>query len=274
MVLGLTAAAVALGFCSESRLVVLVRRELASFFFTPVAYLVLIGFTMITWVGFLVWFLNFPGGKPHPEPIVSGVFLQWPGVFLMLFGIPALTMRLVSEEKRTGTLEGLMTTPTEETTLVLAKFIAVFILFMAMWLPFALFIVAFRIMAGADFDYLPLLSFTVSLAVTGAGFLAAGLFFSSLTENQMVGGILTFVFIMAMTFIFIVGLEIQGRGLPFLTWIKPEDIKKFFVHISYIDIWLSSLSGKLFLPPLLFFGSMAVWFLFLTAKVLEARKWM
>ncbi len=273
MVLGLVAMALSVGLCSENRLVVLIRRELASFFFTPVAYFVLIGFTLVTWVAFFIWFLVLPARVPVPEPVVGGFILQWPGVFLMLFGVPALTMRLLSEEKRTGTLEVLMTTPTEESTVVLSKFVAVLLLFLIMWVPFGLFVVAFRIMGGVPFDYLPLLSFAVALTVTGAGFAAAGLFFSSLTSNQIVSGILTFVFMMGMTFIFMVERIVQGKSLPFLDWVNPDVIKGVINHISYIDIWLNSFNGKLALPPLLFFASMTAWFLFLTVKVLEARKW-
>jgi ABC-2 type transport system permease protein len=111
------------------------------------------------------------------------------------------------------------------------------------------------------------------LAVTGAGFIAAGLFFSSLTQNQIVGGILTFVFIMVMTFVFMVGQIVKQRAVPLPQWLSPDVVKGVIGHVSYIDIWINSLSGKLTVAPLLFFGSMAVWFLFLTVKVLEARKW-
>jgi ABC-type transport system involved in multi-copper enzyme maturation permease subunit len=273
MLVGVVAMAVAAGLCSENRLVILVRRELAALFLSPVAYFVLIGFALMSWIGFMLWFWSIPLKEPQPEPIVSGAVLQWPGVLMMLFGVPVLTMRLLSEEKRTGTLEVLMTTPTDEPAVVLSKFIAGLVLFLTMWLPFGLFIMAFRIMGGAPFDYLPLLSFGVALLITGAGFTAAGLFFSSVTPNQIVSAVLTFVFMMAMTFIFLIPMMQSRRILPLPEWIKPDVLKGFIGHISYIDLWINSFNGKLTIAPLLFFVSMTVWFLFLSVKVLEARKW-
>jgi ABC-2 type transport system permease protein len=271
MLIGLAAVAVSAGFCSDNRLAVLVRRELASFFYTPVAYLVLVGFTMITWIAFLIWFLALPSRSP--EPVIGSFLLQWPGVLMMLFGIPVLTMRLVSEEKRSGTLEVLMTSPTDEPVVVLSKFLACLLIFLLMWVPFGLFILAFRIMGGAPFDYLPLLSFAVGLTVCGAGFVAAGLFFSSLARDQIVGAVLTFVFMMALTFVFLVPIILEQNSEHLPQWVKLDLIRAIVSHVSYIEVWMNGFKGKLMIAPLLFFSSMTVWFLFLTVKVLEARKW-
>ncbi len=274
MVVGLGAVGVSLSLCSESRFMVLFRRELAAFFFTPVAYLVLIGFTMVVWIAYFLWLWSLPSAPDQiPEPVVSGAFLQWPGLLMIMFGVPVLTMRLLSEEKRSGTFEVLMTSPTDEPVVVLSKFVACLLLYLLMWLPFGLFVLAFRIMGGAPFDYLPLLSFGVALIVTGAGFVAAGLFFSSLVRDQIVSAVLTFVFMMAMTFIFLIPVYLGRRDVHLPDYIKLDTIKAIVSHVSYVEVWINSFSGKLQLPPLLFFGSMTVWFLFLTVKVLEARKW-
>jgi ABC-type transport system involved in multi-copper enzyme maturation permease subunit len=273
MLVGVTAMAVAVLLVSENRVVIMIRRELASLFLSPVAYFVLIGFALMTWIGFMLWFWAMPLREPQPEPIVNGIVLQWPGVLMMLFGVPVLTMGLLSEEKRTGTLEVLMTTPTDEPAVVLSKFVAGLLLFLTMWTPFGLFVLAFRIMGGAPFDYLPLLSFGVALTVSGAAFTAAGLFFSSITPNQIVSAVLTFVFMMAMTFIFLIPMMQGRRILPLPEWIKPDILKGFIGHISYIDLWITSFNGKLSVAPLLFFVSMTAWFLFASVKVLEARKW-
>jgi len=276
IVLGLTCLGVAALLCSESRLVVLTRRELIGFFYSPVAYFVLIGFTIVIWVGFWLWVPNVTPPRatgPLDEPVVGGFLLQWPGVLLMLFGVPALTMRLLSEEKRSGTLEVLMTTPTDETTVVLSKFLAGYLLFMLMWLPFGLFTVAFRIMGDAPFDYLPLLGFGVALLVTGAAFTAMGLFFSSVTNSQIVSAILTFAIMMLMTFIWIIKVELMRRSGAGSTDNLVKGAIAVIEHISYLELWISSFSGKLAIRQLLFQISMAIWWLFITVKVLEARRW-
>jgi ABC-type transport system involved in multi-copper enzyme maturation permease subunit len=188
----------------------------------------------------------------------------------MLFGVPALTMRLVSEEKRSGTLEVLMTTPTDEGTVVLSKFLAGFMMFLLMWLPFALFILAFRIMGESSFDYLPLLSFGIALLATGAAFTAMGVFFSSVTSNQIISAILTFAVMMVLTFFYMVKWRIQGSAASSNL---VKNITTIAEHVTYLDLWISSFSGKLSIRQLLFQGSMAVWWLFLSVKVLEARRW-
>ena len=79
-----------------------------------------------------------------------------------------------------------------EIWIVLAKFLASFVLFLLLWMPFWLYLVALRIGGRTPFDYSPVFSFMLVLAVTGAGFVAMGVFFSSLTHNQVASAVLTF----------------------------------------------------------------------------------
>jgi hypothetical protein len=103
------------------------------------------------------------------------------------------------------------------------------------------------------------LSFIIAFAVTGAGFLSMGLFFSAVTRNQIIAAVLTFAGMLALTSLFL------------LTHDGP--LREVFVYVSYLNLWLAALEG-LFTPRwLLFHVSMAIFFLFLTTKVLEARKW-
>src|SRR5437879_3140322 len=127
------------------------------------------------------------------EPIIRFYFIAWWPVITTIFIVPVLTMRLLSEEQRTGTLEVLFTAPVGETVVVLSKFLASWIFFMLTWVPWGLFLVALRVEGGQPFEYRPLLSFYIAMACSGAAFLAMGLFFSSLTRNQIVSAILTFV---------------------------------------------------------------------------------
>ena len=107
--------------------------------------------------------------------------------------VPALTMRLVAEENRTGSMEVLLTAPVNEGPVVVSKFLATWLFFLLTWLPSGLFLIALRIEVRQAFDYLPLLSYYVCLAAQGLAFVGMGLFFSTLTRNQVVAAVLTFV---------------------------------------------------------------------------------
>ena len=270
MGLGLAYAAVSAGLCSENRLVVMTRRELAAFFYSPVAYIVLLGFTVIGGLQFL-WFVGMVTDwqraglrAPLVEPVVREFFMNDICLFAMAFIVPALTMRLLSEEQRTGTMEVLLTAPVDETAVVLSKFFAAWLFFLLLWVPWGLFLLALRVMGGQALDYRPLLSFLIALGCTGAGFIAMGLFFSSITRNQIVSAVLTFVGMLVLTAV-VLGPRLIGN--PDSPWVSVMN------HASYINLWAESLDGKLeFKFPVFHLSAAALW-LFLTVKVLDARKW-
>jgi ABC-type transport system involved in multi-copper enzyme maturation permease subunit len=171
-------------------------------------------------------------------------------------------MRLLSEERRTGTIEVMLTAPVDELTVVLSKFLAALVFYLFLWIPWGLFLVALRVEGGQPFDYLPLLSFYVTLVCSGAAFVAMGLFFSSLTRNQIVSAVLTF---MGMMFFLCFFLLRQMQLGP--NW------SALFKQLSFVDLWIQSLGGMLYVRDLVLWLSMAVFWLFLTVKVLESRKW-
>jgi ABC-2 type transport system permease protein len=268
MFLGLLYVLTALFMISDNSFVVLTRRELDGFFFTPVAYLVLFGFTVAHWLTFYIFITRLHDSPAVPEPIVRNFAFQISTIFFVVFAVPALTMRLLSEEQRTGTLEVLLTSPVDETAVVLSKFFAAFLLYLLMWVPFVLFVVALRVLGGREFDYRPLLSFGVAVAVTGAGFIAMGVFCSSLSRNQIIGAVLAFTGMLLLTLIFILKLNLTERAQA-----KNGLLENILEHVSYIDLWNNAIEGKLVLRVLLFPISMAIFFLFVTIKILEARKW-
>jgi ABC-2 type transport system permease protein len=266
--LGLLFALVSVGLCSDNRVIVLTRRELAAFFYSPIAYIVMFCLTVVA--GFLFWiFLDLvvkqsePGGMPLVEPVVRFYIIDWFPVMCVTFVVPALTMRLLSEERRSGTLEVLLTAPLGETAVVLSKFIAALLLFTMVWLPWGLFLLALRIQGGQSFDYYPLLSFFIALTASGAGFLSMGLFFSSLTRNQIIAFILTVVGMLVLLLVFFL-----KRSLA------PDSVGNIVLtYISYIDLWINSLDGTLSPRYLMFHISAAIFWLFVTVKVMEARRW-
>jgi hypothetical protein len=265
MTIGLLYLAISLGFCSENRLVILTRREIALFFYSPIAYVVVFFLALLGWILFLLFLTQVtrPDAPPMIEPIVAHYILNWLPVFCVIFIVPVLTMRLMSEEKRSGTLEVLLTAPVSESSVVLSKFIAGLVIFLMLWIPWGLFLVGLRIGGGQPFDYFALLSFYVALLFTGASFIAMGLFFSCLTSNQIVAAVLTFAGMMAQLILLFIQREVDNKS----AW------RAIIEHVAYVNVWINSFQGVLVPAQLLFHVSFAIVWLFMAVKVLEARKW-
>jgi ABC-type transport system involved in multi-copper enzyme maturation permease subunit len=269
---GLAYLALAAGVCLDWPIVVLTRRELSSYFYSPVAYLVLIGMLAVGWIMFRQFLsiiaqssMGGPGAPPLFEPIVAMYVFELIPVIVQIFVVPAITMRLLAEEQRTGTLEVLLTAPVNETTVVVSKFLAAWLFYLLTWVPWWLYLVALRYMGDTEFDYRPLLSFNVTLLAVSAGFISMGLFFSSLTRNQIIAAVLTFVGMIGHLTAYI--MKYRERLTPGSTWYEV------LTYTSFLDVWLNSLEGVFSPRYLIFHLSVTVFFLYATIKVLETRKW-
>jgi ABC-type transport system involved in multi-copper enzyme maturation permease subunit len=265
--LGVLYAVIAVGLVSERQFIVLTRRELAAYFYSPIAYIVLFGITIVGWVMYAYFLLGLlsdviGAGGARPEPIVREYIVSLVPVMCVIFVVPVLTMRLLSEERRTGTYEVLLTAPLGEVSVVLSKFFAALIYYLLLWVPWGLFLIELRVDGGKPFDYLPLLSFYGALVCSGAAFVAMGLFFSSLTRNQIIAAVMTFMGMMCLLIFFLLQQLNVGPTLAAL-----------FKQLSFIDLWITSLGGKLYIRDIVLQLSIAVFWLYLTVKVLEARKW-
>jgi ABC-2 type transport system permease protein len=273
MALGLLYVGLSLALCWDNRFVVLTRRELATFFYSPIAYIVLFCMVVLGLWNYFNWAAQFVVASPFaearnafPEPIVAGYVIGWWTVIVLTIIVPLLTMSLLSEENRTGTLEVLLTAPVSESSVVLSKFLAAFLFFLLAFIPWALYLVAFRVEVGQPFEYRPLLTFFFALACTGAGFVAMGEFFSSITRSQMGAFILAFVGMLGFLGVFFLKFVVEQKS-PGSPW---ADVLS---HLSYVDLWIKAMDG-LFVPSyLVLHVSAAIFWLFLTIKVLESRKW-
>lgn len=263
--IGIAAALIAYVNISDRPTILLARREFLSYFCSPIGYLVIFGSSCI--FGFIFWM--FAGDisfnirrEPLFEPIVAGYVLSWFNIFALFITVPIITMRLLSEEKRSGSLEVLLTAPIDETSIVMGKFLAALLFFLVTWLPYFLFMVSFRIFGDQEFDYRPLLSFAPALAVTGGAFIAMGLFFSSLTSNQIVAAALTFAGLLLAFGLFFV----QASS-------SSESIREMINYVSFVQLWRET--GQGFVPVRYFVSQImiAAFFLFLTTLTLAARKW-
>jgi gliding motility-associated transport system permease protein len=262
MALGAIYALVSVFLVSDWRLLVLTRRELAAYFYSPVAYLVLLMTGLLAWINYVLFWARVEGAGTVPEPIVAQVLGNFWTIIPVLFIVPALTMRLISEEKRTGTYEVLVCAPVSETPIVVSKLLASLAFYMLTWVVWGVILIALRLdNGGRAFEYRPLLSFYLAVAVTGAAFMAMGVFFSAVTRNQIIAAVLTFVGMLGLVAFYFAARFAGPQWMP------------VFAHLTYIDLWFDSLEGRLHLRDVIIQLSLAVFWCFLAVKVLEARRW-
>jgi len=175
----------------------LLMRELSAYFLGPTAYLVMLAFQIIAFLNF--WELVDALSQPQSEfsslrdPMNAYISGSTPFWMAILVAVPALTMRLLAEERRSGTIETMLTVPVTEGEIVIAKWLAGFVMYMVLLLPFALYLPFLYYQARFYFDVGPVFSLGVGLATMGMMFVAIGVFFSALTKNQVVAAIWTFV---------------------------------------------------------------------------------
>lgn len=266
MLVGLIFAFFGYAATSDSKLIVLTRRELASYFYSPIAYMVIGGVTLVAWLQFLQWvdIVEIAGRQGVPEPIVRFILLSIFSVIALPAVVPMLTMRLLSEEQRTGTMEVLLTAPVNEGVIVLSKFLASWIMFLIAWSVWLIFPLVLRVVGQESFDYRPLLSFLLGLTFMSAGFLAMGLFFSSLTKNQIIAFLLGLAGMAVLIMPFFLIENVMGETAP------RAELWRYF---SFIHHQIEFMQGRVHLKHLTLYASFAAFWLFLTVKVLEARKW-
>ena len=229
----------------------LTRRELISIFCSPLAYVVLALFTAFS--GFFFFFTTVAALKAS----MSGTF----GIlsFVSLFAIPLITMRLLSDEYRTGAIELLMTAPVTDAEVVASKFLGTLAFYLAMLAPTLIYVAILR--RYGDLDLGPVASGYAGLALAGSMFIALGLFCSSLSQNQIVAGSTTVVALLLIWVVGEVGQYIGGDFGPLLTYAGTES------HLAAFA------GGRIPLRDTFYFISLTAFFLFLAVRVLESKRW-
>ncbi len=229
----------------------ILRRDLRSYFNSPIAY-VLIGLFMIILGLFFNSGLS-SGGSDFMGSFVSNMS------FLLLFIVPIMTMRVFSEDKRNGTEVLLLTSPARVTEVVVGKFLASFCVFLIMTAVTLVFPIIIIIFGGPD---IPLIfSAYLGYILYGAVYVAIGVFASSITENQIVAAIISFVTLFAMTALDFVASFLSGFPAKALTWLSLNE--------RYSDFG----SGIIDLTSVVFMISFAAVFVFLTVRVIERKRW-
>ena len=245
----------------------LAGRELSAYFLRPMAYFILLGFLVIAMLDFfqLVELLSDPrsvlsySGQLNPMNFyLAGSWLFWVAI---LIAVPALTMRLVAEERRTGTIEGLMTTPVTEFEVILGKWIAGVAMYLALLLPFAVYLPFLWQFGDYQLDPEPLISLAIGLTSMGMMFVAIGVAFSAATRNQVEAAVGTFVVLLSLLLITIVNQVVGARE----GWAEVVGFLSVYVQLAEFA------SGRLDLRVVALHGSVTAFALFVAVKVLETR---
>lgn len=236
-----------------SKTLIIAKRELQSLFYSPVAYVALVVFAVIAGVFFL---LGFGPGLPA-EMRTTLTYLVW----LLVFIAPALSMGLLSEESRSGTIELLLTSPINDVAVVLGKWLGALGFFLVLLVPVLAAAIVLEMTASPDWG--PIISGLIGVVLVGGLYLAIGLWISAMTRNQFVAWLLTIVATGFLT----IGLYLVNF-LQMPGWLR-EAI--FFVRI---DLQFGDFAkGLIDIRNFLFFASGIALFLFLAVLTLQSRRW-
>lgn len=235
-------------------------RELRAYFLSPLAYVVLFFFLLVNGFIFtvIVSYLNDPravAAKPLDYFFTS---FWW---MILLVVVPVLTMRLLAEERQSGSIEVLMTAPVSEEQVVIGKYLGSLAFYAFLWLP----TVAYAVILGAytEVDWGPVASGYLGFLLIGALMLAVGIFASSLTPNQLVAAIIAF----AILLLLVLGTALLG-GL--VEDPVAQDILEYVDLMSHQEDFAKGIVDT---RHLVYYLSGAVFFLFLTSRTLENNKW-
>jgi ABC-2 type transport system permease protein len=236
-----------------TRATTIARRELTSYFYSPVAYVAMSLFLLAAGVFF--WD-DFAPGQPAE---LRHVF-DWM-VWLLVFIVPVLGMGLLSQEWSTGTIEPLMTAPVQDGDVVVGKFLGSFAFLTVLIGPTLLYVLLLRIYAHPDLG--PVLSGYLGIFLVAGLFVAITLFCSSLTRSQVVAAASAAAILFVIT---IVPYMVSGRATLGAFWKTAADQA---VYKRYTDFS----RGVIESGNVVFFIAATAVFLFLTTKVVESRRW-
>ena len=247
------------------------RKELKSYFASPIAYLLMAVFALIFGYFFYVATAIFVSrgmesqmmGRGFPMDVNEWVIrpLMMNVSVIGLFMIPMITMRLFAEERRSGTIELLLTTPVSTAALVLAKYASALTTYVAMWAPTGLYVVILG--RTGDVDWHVVGASYLGVLLVGAGYLSLGLLMSAMTKSQFLALVLTAMVILVL-FIVGVGEFVTREGTL---------AHEVCAHLSVWAHMNDFASGVVDSRRLVFYGSLALVPLFVTVRAVDAWRW-
>lgn len=254
-------------------------KELSVYFTTVVgyagfgAYAFLMGLVFVTSLNRFQQLTQYYLGQQRPELLEQLNFndqiiqpMMSTGMWMFLFFVPFLTMRLFAEEKSSRTFELLMTSPVTSLSMVLGKFAAVAVMIVVMCLiplvfPLILHMYGASAAGETPVEWAPVWSGTLSVALMGLTFCAVGLLVSSATESQIVAALLTFAALLMAFVLPMIAGRLEGDWRAVIEYVSP------LAHVG------RGVQGRLLSSDLTYFASTIALMLFFTTRVVESHRW-
>lgn len=229
------------------------RKEVKSYFYSPIAYTLMGLFIFVASV--LFYAFNLASGYGD----VKWIFSHWIFILVLIIFSSIITMRIIAEDRKNGTEVLLITSPVRLTDIVLGKFLAAFSVFLAMTaitFIYPLIVVAYGGQFTAD-----VLGGYIGFIFLGASFISVGVFASSLSENQIISVVISFTTLLSMWLLGAISSAFGGFIGKILDW------------ISILTRYEQFVSGILDLSSVVYYISFVAVFLFLTIRVIDKRRW-
>ncbi len=227
------------------------KREFKSYFSTPIGFVIIAAFTFFSGMFFSVLYNQ---GAPRIESVISTMST------VVIFAVPFITMRLLSEDRKQKVDQVLLTAPVSVTEIVLGKFLAALALY-SLGLT-ATVIYQFIVAAYVSVNWLIYLYALFGIILLGAVLVSIGMFLSSLTESSVVAAALTFAAFLA---VMLLGSYASASGYAWLETLSGA--------ISFLDRFANFTTGILNIGDIVYMLSISALFVFLTARSLERRRW-
>lgn len=240
----------------------LLKKEISDFLSSLIGYLVIAVFLCA--VGLFMWVFPIDINVLNSGYAnLDALFTLGPWVFLFL--CPAITMRLFSEEQRTGTIEWLLTKPLGDWQIIGAKFLAGWILTIIAILPTLIYYYSVYQLGSpiGNLDSGSIIGSYIGLLLLAGCYVAIGLFASSITNNQ----IIAFITAVFLSFVVYIGFDSLSSFMPM------GAAEQTFINLGIHQHYVSVSRGVLDTRDLLYFFSLMIIFLLLTKTKIESRKW-
>ncbi len=248
-------------------IIAIAHKELRSYFSSPIAYIIIGFFALPFGVFFYLYLGAFVrqslqmaqyGGSMNINQQVIRYVLQNASV-IILFVMPMITMRTYAEEKRSGTIELLLTSPVTDLQIIIGKFLGALGLYVAMLLVTVLYVAILFVYGNPEWR--PLIAAYLGLLLMGGAFLSLGLLISSTTNNQIVAGIVSFVVFLLL---WIIGWFAESAGPT------VGDITRYLSITEHFDDFSK---GIIDTKHVIYYLSLITFGLFLTSKSVDSERW-
>jgi ABC-2 type transport system permease protein len=243
----------------------LLRRELAAFFLSVTGYVIIAAVTLLSGLAFVV-LLTTLGTDPFTATVTEmfySTFFFW---LILLLATPVITMRLFALEKSSGTFETLMTTPVGDLQVVAAKFTAAVVFYMVTWLPMlaCLFIVRHFTSQSGALDAGTVGGMYLGIFFTGSLFLSLGCFASAISQSQMTAAMISFVLGVSLF-----ALGFLAKQIPVAAQWQTQVLSYFSLFDQMNDFARGVVDSR----TVVFYAGATFFFLFLTLRAVESRRW-